>query len=66
MAFSATQLTALEEAIASGVLTVDYGDRRTTYRSLAEMRAVRDMMRQDLGYTAAAPKTVYTMTRSGF
>lgn len=66
MAFTQTQLDALEQAISLGVTTVDYGDRKVTYRSLAEMTRIRDMMRRDLGQTTGAPKTIRTVTRNGF
>lgn len=66
MAFSQTQLDALETAIATGVMSVDYGDRKVTYRSLGDMLKVRDMARQDLGLSTGAPKSVKTATRNGF
>lgn len=49
MAFSESQLTALESAIAQGALSVQYADRRITYHSLAEMIRLRDTMRSELG-----------------
>jgi hypothetical protein len=57
MAFSETQLTALESAIAQGALTVSYrgagGEQRTiTYHSMTEMLRLRDMLRSELGVAA--------------
>lgn len=49
MAYSQTQLDALEQAIAQGVLTVKRGDRLITYRSLEEMERTRDQMKAELG-----------------
>ena len=53
MAYTQTQLDALEEAIAEGALTVQYQDKRTTYRSLKEMRSLREEMRRELGITTS-------------
>lgn len=49
MAWTLTELADLEKAIAQGALTVQYQDRRTTYRSLEEMLRLRGLMRKDLG-----------------
>lgn len=51
MAFSSTDLQALEEAIATGALEVQYTDKRVKYRSLAEMKQIRSMMKRELGLT---------------
>jgi hypothetical protein len=37
-------VTALANAIASGAMTVDYQDRRVTYRSVADMSQLLDRM----------------------
>ena len=49
MGYTTAKLDALEDAIASGELTVKYQDRVVTYRSLEEMRSIRQEMRQALG-----------------
>lgn len=52
MAYTVAQLTELEAAIASGVLTVKYGGpvpREQTFQSLAEMRSLRASMIRELG-----------------
>lgn len=54
MAFSQTQLTALETAIAAGATSVQIGTRRITYHSLAEMIKLRDTMRSELGVESPA------------
>jgi len=38
MSYTEAQRDALREALASGVLTVQYGDKRVTYRSVSELR----------------------------
>lgn len=49
MAYSQSQLDALEAAIAQGALQVQFADRRVIYHSLAEMMRLRDAMRAELG-----------------
>lgn len=52
MAWTQTDLDALETAIATGAMKVRYADgREVTYRSLADMRSLRQEMRRVLGYT---------------
>lgn len=48
MAYTQTQLTALEAAITKGVRVVQYEGRRIEYQSLKEMQALRDEMRREL------------------
>lgn len=48
MAFTQDQLTALDEAIALGSLTVKYADKEVTYRSLNEMLTIRDLIQRSL------------------
>ena len=47
--FTAEDLKALEEAMAKGILSVEYTDRKVTYRSVDDMLKIRDVMRQCLG-----------------
>lgn len=42
--WSQADITSLANAIKQGVLSVDYGTYRTTYRSLAEMQRLLDRM----------------------
>lgn len=49
--FTQEALDALEEAIAHGALRVKYTDKEVTYRSLADMLQLRDLMRRCLGLT---------------
>jgi len=66
MAYTQTQLDALEEAIAEGALTVQYQDKRVTYRSLAEMETIRAAMRRALGLEAnSGPRTAVPRHTNG-
>jgi len=47
--FTHAYLTALDEAIAQGVLTLSYEGKTVTYRSLADMLETRRLMRRELG-----------------
>lgn len=49
MAFTTEQLTALEEAYAQGVLTVEYSDKKVTYRTKKEMAELINEMKVSLG-----------------
>ena len=52
MAYTQSQLDALEKALAEGAETVKYQDKLVTYRSLDDMLKIRDMMRNELGLNA--------------
>lgn len=52
MAFTQTQLDALEAAIASGTLVVRTGDKSVRYHSLDEMIKLRDVIRNQLNADA--------------
>ena len=49
MAYTQQQLDTLNDAIAQGALEVWYGDKKVIYRSLADMRSIRDEMLSELG-----------------
>lgn len=51
MAWTTTDLTKLEAAIASGIKTVKYADKEVTYNSLDEMVRARALIRKELGQT---------------
>lgn len=60
MAYTQTQLDTLEAAIAEGAFKVKYSDKEVTYRSLNEMKQIRDMMRESLGVIdSGMKKTVH-------
>jgi hypothetical protein len=46
--FTQDQLTALDNAIASGALIVRYADKTVQYRSLTEMLTLRNLMKSEL------------------
>ena len=48
MAWTQQQLDAIEAAIASGELTVRFGDRAVTYRSMDELLQARAVIRETL------------------
>jgi len=48
MAFTQQNLDAIESAIASGTLTVEYNGKRITYQSTADLIRVRNMIKADL------------------
>lgn len=48
MAFTLTQLTAIEAAIASGQLSIAYDGKTVTYRSIADLMKAREVVRGDL------------------
>lgn len=47
--FTQEQYDALNKAIVQGTLTVIYGDKTVTYRSLDEMLRIRNLVAADLG-----------------
>ena len=48
MAFTLTQLSAIETAIASGELVVQLDGKRVEYRSMSDLVKARDLMRAEL------------------
>ncbi len=48
MPWTQQQLDAIETAIASGELTVRFGDRTVTYRSMAELLQARAVIKESL------------------
>jgi len=49
MAYTQSQLDALELALASGTLTVEFDGKRVTYRSLDEIQRAIDIVKKALG-----------------
>lgn len=47
--YTTQQLETLTAAIAQGVLQVEYGDKKVTYRSLNEMLRLKKIMQDSLG-----------------
>lgn len=62
--YTQADLTALNEAIALGARSVSYNGQTVQYRSLDEMRAIRDQMERDLGVSKTKRRSRATF-RSG-
>lgn len=63
MAFTLTQLEALEAAIGTGELVVEFDGKKVQYRSMAELIQARDVVRSELvksGLLPAEPRISYT------
>lgn len=60
MAWTQEQLDAIESAIANGTLSVEYADKKVTYRSLEDLLRVRDLMRKALGLAPRVTRYVVT------
>ena len=60
MAWTQDQLDAIEAAIASGELTVRFGDRMVTYRSMDELLRARDVIRDGLAQQSGSAKERYS------
>lgn len=56
MAYTLTQLQAVEAAIASGELTVEYEGKRVTYRSMGELIQARDLIKAELIAAGTLPE----------
>jgi hypothetical protein len=69
MAFTLADVAAIEAALSRGELSVQYDNRRVTYRSIEELAAIRDRMIRELGpdvSTTRRPKQVYLVGGKGF
>ncbi|KVK77815.1 MULTISPECIES: phage head-tail joining protein [Burkholderia] len=56
MAFTQNDLIAVERAIASGALTVEYNGKKTTFRSIADLLAARDLIKADVDAAAGGSR----------
>lgn len=65
MAFTQDQLDAIEEAIASGTLEVQYSDKKITYRSLNDLLRTRDLIARKLGQANATNARLYPELSKG-
>lgn len=66
MALTQAHLDALETAIASGELTVEYDGKRVTYRSISDLKAAADYVRSQIADQSAegrAEQTLATFSR---
>lgn len=65
MAFTSTQLSALDEAISAGVLEVQYTDKKVRYRSQKEMIELRNLMKRELGLSDTSKRRKTAVTGKG-
>lgn len=56
MAWTQTDVDALKAALATGALTVRYGETSTTYRSLVEMREILAIMEREVAEDAGTTR----------
>lgn len=56
MAFQQSDIDALDRAIASGELMVTYNGRSTTFRSIKDLTAARDLVQRALANQQGAPQ----------
>lgn len=62
-----SQLDKLNRAIATGALVVQFQDEKVTYRSLSEMRQIRDDLTGQLaGNGGRRTRQIRMATRSGY
>lgn len=66
MAWTQSDLEAIEKAIATGARECWYGDKRVAYRSLDEMIRTRDMIRESLNLKDENTTRVFTRFDKGF
>ena len=59
MAFTQQNLDAIEKAIATGTLSVEYNGKRVTYRSMSDLLKARDVIKAELANQTAirAPRS---------
>ena len=57
MAFSQTQLDALEAAIATGTLEVSVGDKKVRYQTTSDLIKARDLLRDQLNASKPLSRT---------
>lgn len=65
MAWTQSQLDALETAIVQGVTSVTYDGERVEYRSIAEMLQLRGVMRSALGLNGSMGARRYAIFDPG-
>ncbi len=63
MAWVEADRTAIKDAIASGELDVQYSDRRTRYRSIAELKDALAMISNELDKPAVATDAIPNQIR---
>lgn len=65
MAYTQADLDNLKAALASGALSVEYAGRRTTFRSLADIRSIIVEIEAELSPLTATPRQTVGAYQSG-
>ena len=67
MPYTTEQITAMKNALASGVLRVRFADREMEYRSFKEMQAIIDAAETELAGQSGAPvnRQIHIATSKG-
>ena len=65
MAWTQSDITRMEQAIATGARVVQINGERVEYRSLDEMRAILVMMKEQSGAGSGAFRITYPKTTRG-
>lgn len=65
MAYTTLEYETLVKAIAQGALSVEYGDKKVTYRSLEEMLRLKKSMEVELGITSGTSSRRYATHSKG-
>lgn len=66
MEYTIEQYETLKAAVASGVTSVNYGDKTVSYRSLTEMKEILRMMREELFPEAIPRRRRYASVDRGY
>lgn len=65
MAYTTLEYETLVKAIAQGALSVEYGDKKVTYRSLEEMLRLKKSMEVELGIASGTSSRRYATHSKG-
>lgn len=65
MAWTQSDLDALETALKTGIRSVTYADRTVVYQTLTEMLQLRDAMKQSVAATAGTTFSTYASFSKG-
>ena len=63
MAWTSAQVDTLKTAIATGVRTVNYGDKTVTYQDIAAMLSALQAMEAEVGSSESGRVTMVTVSR---
>lgn len=65
MGYQSGELDALTKAIAQGALSVEYGDKKVTYRSLDDMLRLKKIMEGEINTSTAKSTRRYAEQSKG-